>query len=315
MDNFWITENPEKSGKKYHCKKCDYHCNDKKDFSKHLSTTKHKMDNGWITKIRKNPENNSYQHCCIHCGKKYKYSSGLSKHKKKCTHRLDYISEDKKRLEYLEAKVKAMEEEQKSTNEVLSVVKQLATNQKLANDNLSNTLKDVLPKIGNYNNNKISINVFLNEHCKNAMNLTDFVERIKISIDDLMYTKEKGYTEGISNIFIKNLNDMKPTERPFHCSDRKRLQFYVKDENKWEKDSKNEKINKTIQNISVKQIKHLKKWENQHPGYLDDDDLTEEWRSMIHKMMGGGEKTEKQNEKIMKNLSSNVCVKDELITK
>ena len=221
--------------------------------------------------------------------------------------------DERKRLTYLEAKVKEMELERKNTNDVLNVVKELANSHKQVNENLYNTLKDVIPKIGNYNNNKISINVFLNEHCKDAMNLTDFVDKIKISIEDLMYTKEKGYAEGISNIFIKHLTDMKPTERPFHCSDKKRLQFYVKNEDKWGKDRKNEKIEKTIQSISVKQIKHLKEWENQHPGYLDDDDLTEEWRSMIQKMMGGCEATNK--DKIIKNLSNKVCVKDELVAK
>ena len=310
MDNTWITKNPEKSGKKYHCEKCDYHCNDKKDFTKHLSTTKHRMDNKWITK---NPEKSEAHHWCSKCNRKYKYRSGLSKHKKKCMKKEKELSDEKKRLAYLEAKVAELEKERNNTNEVLSVVKELANNHKQVNDNLCNTLKSVLPTIGNYNNNKISINVFLNEHCKNAMNLTDFVEKIKISIEDLMYTKEKGYAEGISNIFMKHLTDMKPTERPFHCSDKKRLQFYVKDENKWGKDSKNIKISNTIQTISVKQIKHLKEWENQHPGYLDDDKLTEEWRCMIQKMMGGGESAEREKDKIIKNLSNKVCVKNELI--
>ena len=108
---------------------------------------------------------------------------------------------------------------------------------------------------------------------------------------------------------------MPPTERPFHCSDKKRLQFYVKDEDKWGKDQKNEKISKTIQKVSVKQIRHLKEWENAHPGYLEDDVLMEEWRNMVHTMMGGGDDLQRSNEKIVKNLSSNVCVKDELLAK
>ena len=200
MDNFRITKNPEKSGKKFHCKKCDYHCNDKKDFNKHLGTTKHRVDNKWITK---NPEKSVAHHCCGRCGRKYKYRSGLSKHKKKCAEKM----EENDRLNYLEIKVKEMEKERNNTNKILNVVRELANNQQQANKNLSATLKDILPTIGNYNNNKISINVFLNEHCKNAMNLTDFVDKIKISIEDLLYTNEKGYTEGISNIFLKHLTD------------------------------------------------------------------------------------------------------------
>ena len=311
MDNFRITKNPEKSGKKYNCGKCDYHCNDKKDFSKHLSTTKHVVDNFRITK---NPEKSEKEYSCVGCGRKYKYRSGLSKHKKKCFAE-KMTGEEKSRLDFLEEEIIKMASKSDNTNEVLNMIKDLASNQSQVNQTLSNTLKDMIPKIGNYNNNKISINVFLNEHCKNAMNITDFVEKIKISIEDLMYTNENGYAEGISNIFLKHLTDMPPTERPFHCSDKKRLQFYVKDENKWERDKKNEKISKTIQKVSVKQIKHLKEWENRHPGYLEEADLMEEWRSMVHTMMGGGSDLKRCEEKIVKTLSNNVCVKDELMSK
>ena len=98
------------------------------------------------------------------------------------------------------------------------------------------TLDNMIGKVGNNTyNNKMSINVYLNEYCKDAMNLTDFVDKLKVSLEDLMYTKDHGYVKGISNIFVKQLQDMKPTERPIHCSDKKRLQFYVKNENKWEK--------------------------------------------------------------------------------
>ena len=88
----------------------------------------------------------------------------------------------------------------------------------------------MMPNIGNNNNNTISINVFLNEQCKNAMNLTDFMDKVKISLEDLAYSKNNGYVKGVTNIFAKQLKDLKPTERPIHCSDTKRLQFYVKDE-------------------------------------------------------------------------------------
>jgi hypothetical protein len=99
------------------------------------------------------------------------------------------------------------------------------------------------------------------------MNLTDFIENLQITLDDLMYTKDNGYIKGVSNIFLKHLGYLKPTERPIHCSDRKRLQFYVKDEDKWEKDN-NEKIDKTINKVSQKQIKIMKELKNQFQMYL-----------------------------------------------
>jgi len=321
---------------KYNCKKCDYHSNNKKDFNKHLATAKHKrgqMDN---EKIPKNP---LPHYSCAECGKKYMWSSGLSKHKKKCGKMKDeedvaafdlaVAREVSAKLAFLEARVKELEKgshqnvDSSGSGIVLEVrdlfrnqnlaMKELVKNQKDVNENLHNTLKEIIPTIGNNNNNSISINVFLNQHCKDAMSLTDFVDKIKISIEDLLYTKEKGYVEGISNIFRKNLTDMKPTERPFHCSDTKRLQFYVKEEDKWAKDTKHTKMDRTIHDISIKQIKHLKEWENTHPGYLDNEELRGEWHGLVEAMCRSSSGSE--TDKIKKNLGDTSEVKNELIAK
>ena len=173
-------------------------------------------------------------------------------------------------------------------------------------------------QIINYNNcgnKKMTINVFLNEKCKGAMNLTEFVENLKISLQDLEYTQEHGYVKGISNIFTRHLTDLKPTERPIHCCDKKRLQFYVKTEDKWEKDEKNTKIDKSIQDITVKQIKKLRDWEDNHPGYLKDDKLLMEWHSMIQTIMGGSkdEERERKKEQIKKNIGETIELKNAMI--
>ena len=170
-------------------------------------------------------------------------------------------------------------------------------------------------RVGNNNNNKISINVFLNEKCKDAMNLADFVDNIKVSLDDIQYTKEHGYVKGISNIFVKHLTDMNVTERPIHCSDKKRLQFYVKDENEWSKDKTHNKINETIKHISQQQIKQIKCWEEAHPNYMKDDALIAEWHKMIYTMMGGATNSDIKNstENIKKCLSDKTYVKEILI--
>ena len=320
MDNEWITKNPQKSPKKFNCKKCDYHCSNKKDFNKHLRTTKHLMDN---MDNKKSPQKSPAHHSCADCGRKYKYSSGLSKHRKKCKKNKARVAREKAasaRLEFLEARVKELEKTalqhvDNSGADVVSleVVRELVKNQNRANESLHNTLKEIIPTIGNNNNNRISINVFLNQHCKDAMNLTDFVNKIKISVEDLLYTKEKGYAEGISNIFRKHLTDMKPTERPFHCSDTKRLQFYVKEEDKWAKDTKHTKMDRGIHDISIKQIKHLKEWENTHPGYLDNEELRSEWHGLVEAMCRSSSSSE--TDKIKKNLGDTSEVKNELIAK
>tara|TARA_R110002074_G_scaffold204877_1_gene373237 strand:- start:156 stop:605 length:450 start_codon:yes stop_codon:yes gene_type:complete len=149
------------------------------------------------------------------------------------------------------------------------------------------------------------------------MNITDFVENLTISLEDLMYTKNHGFVKGISNIFVKQLQDMEPTQRPIHCSDKKRLQFYVKDENKWEKDRSHQKINSSIENIAVMQIKNIKAWEEQNPNYLNDDELLMEWHSMIHSVMGGENEIirMKNCDSIKKEISTTIEMKDELINK
>ena len=165
------------------------------------------------------------------------------------------------------------------------------------------------------NNNKISINVFLNTHCKNAINWSEFVKDIQVSLEDLTYTTKHGYVEGISNIFVKHLIELKPTERPLHCSDQKRLNFFVKDQDTWEKDKNNTKIDKSIQDITFKQIQQVREWQKKHPDFLNDEDLTLKWHYMIRDIMGGA--TDIQKEKnirnILKKLSNKFLVKDAMI--
>jgi hypothetical protein len=170
----------------------------------------------------------------------------------------------------------------------------------------------MIPRLGNNNNNKISINVFLNEHCKEAISLKDFISNIKISLDDLKYTNEHGYVKGISNIFTKHLTDLEATQRPIHCSDKKRLQFYIKDSDKWERDQQNKKLDNSIQELTKKQIIELKQWEAVHPNYLNNNSEYIEWHKMVQNLMGGGtlQAQNKNTESIKKVISQTVDIKD-----
>ena len=202
--------------------------------------------------------------------------------------------------------------------EGLNITKQLVVEmmkQRAQTQELINLCKERRVIYQNCGNKKMTINVFLNEKCKDAMNLTDFVENLKISLQDLEYTKEEGYVKGISNIFTKHLTDLKPTERPIHCCDKKRLQFYIKDEDKWEKDEENTKIDKTIQDVTVKQIKKLREWEDKHPGYLKDEKLLMEWHTMLREIMGGGEDEEiiKNKEQIKKKIGETIELKNAML--
>ena len=286
----------KKSGKNKYCKTCDYYARDNYDWVRHLSTRKHKMDN--MDNKMDNMDNKKTQKAvtlksfnCNFCSKKYKFKSGLCKHIKKNHSNIKTTTHSNS----VDKEKESLKEEVK---ELRTVMLEMMKVQSETNKQFQTTINRVIDEAGNTTNNfnnKMSINIYLNEKCKNAMNLTDFVDQLNISLDDLMYTKNHGYVKGISNIFVKQLQDMKPTERPIHCSDRKRLQFYVKDEDKWEKD--NCKINKSIEDITILQIKQIKKWEAEHPNYLKDEKLMNQWHTMIQNAMGGSDEDDREKNK------------------
>ena len=304
--------------KKYHCKSCDYITCDKKDWNKHILTRKHKKTQN-PDKMIKNVE-----FICKFCEKGYKYKSGLSRHKKKCkmnpeifcgkngnvTQKLPSEANLKKGTTLSEKKEKQDDEislkdllmqQLKQQNDTIELLKQsIETNTKM------------MPKIGNNNNNTISINLFLNEQCKNAMNLTDFINQVQVSLEDLQYSKNNGFIEGVTNIFTKQLKDLKPTERPIHCSDKKRLQFYVKEDDKWSKDANNEKLDETIYNIKMKQTSKLTDWEKLHPNYAQDPKLLNEWQQILNSMTEDIGHRDKVKEKLKRNLAEHVQLKQAL---
>jgi len=304
--------------KKYHCKSCDYITCDKKDWNKHILTRKHKKTQN-PDKMIKNVE-----FICKFCEKGYKYKSGLSRHKKKCkmnpeifcgkngnvTQKLPSEANLKKGTTLFEKKEKQdddislkelLMQQLKQQNDTIELLKQsIETNTKM------------MPKIGNNNNNTISINLFLNEQCKNAMNLTDFINQVQVSLEDLQYSKNNGFIEGVTNIFTKQLKDLKPTERPIHCSDKKRLQFYVKEDDKWSKDANNEKLDETIYNIKMKQTSKLTDWEKLHPNYAQDPKLLNEWQQILNSMTEDIGHRDKVKEKLKRNLAEHVQLKQAL---
>ena len=296
----------------YNCKKCKYSTTDKRDYTKHMTTKKHMRKVGKIKKAI-SPTCANKMFVCAKCNKSYKYRSGLSRHLKKC----DFDEDDE--FEVVPKKKEAKEGEEEYgvlINIIKEQQKQLNETHKLLEKTIESN-NEMIPKIGNNNNNKISINVFLNEQCKGAMNLTDFVDKLTISVEDLIYTKQHGYIQGVTNLFNKQLRDLNPSERPIHCSDKKRLQFYVKEDNKWEKDADHLKIDKSIHDLKMKQIKELKKWEEINPNYLENEQLLNEWQTLVHQIMGdeNDEDREKNNQLIKKNIANNIPIKEAITIK
>ena len=220
----------------------------------------YKSRNGLWSHIKKNVKN-TLQSCCSKSSKSAKKEPGLWDLQKEVNGLKD-------------EKIKILE---KNNEELKEMVKDLMTHTasmtKYTNNNIQNNT---------YNNctNKMTINVFLNEQCKDALNLTDFVENIKVTLEDLEYSKDNGFVNGVTNIIKKQLQDMKPTERPIHCSDKKRLQFYVKDNDKWQKDEDNKKLDETIRDVKLKLPISLTEWEKANPTYKNDPKLMDEWMNI-----------------------------------
>lgn len=258
----------------FNCQYCNYNTFRRSNWLKHIKTEKHMKHTADYT-----PINAKLMYNCESCGREYKYLSGLSRHRLIC--KSGITIEDKSYI--------------KSQQEQIQTLQHLLEK---SIENNKSTLNTIIPKIGNTTNhisNQMTINLFLNEECKHAMNMTDFVNQLQLSLDDLQYTKDNGYIKGITNIFVKNLCDMPINSRPIHCSDQKKLQFYIKDENKWEKDNKNEKIDKSIHDITQRQIKKIKDWEVDHPNWSTSDEQTTMYIDLVKKVMGGMDATKKQH--------------------
>lgn len=288
--------------KKYWCGKCHYCTDNKYDWAKHISSPKH---------IFNHPPPPSVTKYTCKCGKKYKYRSGLSRHKSKCTGcklQNKLLQDENKSCNIL----KNITNGKLTTDEQLAAVLKIIMQQQKTINKLIETQGEIIPKIGNNNNNKININVFLNERCKNAMNLNEFISKIKVSMEDLDYTHNNGFVKGISNIFTKQLNDLEITERPIHCSNTKKLQFYVKDDDIWCKDTHHKKLNRMIRGISTKQHQQLKIWTEENPSFRKDKKLYEKYTQIIFNMIEEEEdeaKGAKDMIKIKKNIGDDIKLK------
>ena len=326
-----VTKN-ENNEKRYICKLCDVGFRYKCDYARHLATRKH------LAKTNENNEK-SRPFGCENCGKKYKQSQGLSRHKKKCKTECNIYVTDvtenvtnvtKSEMSKMKCPEVEMSENLSTENELLEKFNKLEktiekkdeqifsliniiSKNGMGNTNSNNNNKSNNVNSLNTQNNNLTVNVYLNEHCKDAMNITDFVEKVKVTLDDLQYTNANGFAEGISNIFMKQLNDMKPTERPIHCADVKRCKFYVKDENNdWKKDTENKKINQSISDITIKQIRMLKVWEGEHPYWNSNTMVGLKRQELICQIMGGRDMDaqNKNRKKIKQLIGETIKLKD-----
>ena len=311
-----LTKKTQKNPKNFLCKLCGFVSSNIKDYKRHISTRKHKMLTNVDTciiaesKIQTPPEIFACE-----CGKVYKHRQSLSVHKKKC----NFV--DNSHDEPEETNTITRENETKSNTIVMKKLltmldQQQEVNQKLSrtNEELTQVIKEgkLNSTVNNTTNNSFNLNLFLNEKCKNALNISEFIETIQLQLTDLDETGKLGHVDGISRIFVNALNDLDETKRPIHCTDIKRETVYIKDEDDtWKRDNNKLKLKSAITTIADKNLEKIPEWQNDHPNFseIDTQDNQEYIQLTIHSIGADSkEESEKNHDKIAKNVLKEVLI-------
>ena len=284
-------EKVQKSSDKFLCSVCDYTTVRKSQYERHLLTLKHKILTNTNKKVQKVQDDKSYQ--CV-CGNSYKFASSLCYHKKSCRVLKETdVSDDnmvpQKSVVSNEMILKLIEQNGKLQEQLVSLSKE----------------KSIVNNIMN-NTNNFNLNIFLNEKCKDALNISDFIQSLEITLDDLMYSKNKGLVEGITNVMIKGLRQLDIYKRPIHCTDTKRETMYIKNCEKWEKDENHEKMKNTILKIANKERNMISSWVEENPNWFDTEESQIEYLTMVRNVCEPIENDQRSEKKIIRNISREV---------
>jgi hypothetical protein len=251
-----------KNAKKFMCNICNFECSKKSEYNRHLVTAKHKR---LINPNAVTPKNAKIYSCP--CGKDYKHMASLCKHKKLC-HSVVDENEENTLIKEDTTDYKAMFLESMSQNkELMNLLK-----------DQSKTIQEMVPKMGNNNNNttnnnnKFNLQVFLNEDCKDAINFSDFIESIKVTVEDLENQAQVGYVEGISKLFLENMKELGVNKRPIHCTDKKRNTLYIKENNEWDKEGSQDQLLHGIKVVNGRAHQTLCDMKEENPEEYSDMD-------------------------------------------
>jgi hypothetical protein len=338
LDNDFKQILSKKQAKYYSCEQCYYITCRKSNFDNHIKSIKHKnnADNNFIA-YSTTPDNailsnnSTKQYQCENCLKPFSDRAGLWRHKKKCSNsekndtiNENYTTSQNSILIDTQNIPKACELFDKDL--IIMLIKQ---NSELIKENShlsreTSDLKTIMMKVlenGAYNvnsnntnnshNKTFNLQFFLNETCKDAMNISEFIENIKIDVSDLENMGRVGYVEGMSNILIKNLNVLDVTRRPIHCTDKKREILYIKDNNIWEKDDEQKnKLHKTIKRVSHKNIKFLPAYREKYPGCeFAISRFSDNYNKMIIEVMGGpGDNDTEKEDRIIQKIAKYITI-------
>jgi len=297
---YMMTMMTQKNAEYFICEKCDFVCSKKSNYERHILTRKHKNND-------KKTQKNAKQNVCI-CGKSFKYRQGLFVHRKTC---IDYEKSNTTDGVILENEINK-KIDSTTDKELKELVKGLIKQ----NGELVKTINEIVPKIGNTNNttnnttmnNNFNLNVFLNEHCKDALNISDFIDSLKITLEDLLFSKTNGISRGITDVMIKGLKELDIHKRPIHCTDIKRDIMYIKDEDKWSKDDNHDIMKNTIVKIADKERTALQQWAIDNPDWMETERKQLEYLTMMRSICEPIENYTNYERKIIKNLGKEILI-------
>ena len=281
------------------CETCDFTSNNKKDYNRHLLTIKHKNN----TSIKNNTEK---PYACDKCKKEYNDRTGLWRHNKKCVETIinEYGNNDTQKVDKLVNYL--MKENAEFKQLLIDQNKHMVELAKNAGHNITNNTT---------NNNSFNLSVYLNETCKDALNIMDFVNQLQVGIKDLEETGRLGFANGISQIFINGLKQIDINNRPVHCSDLKREILYIKNNNEWNKEDGERKVlTSAIKHVVNKNIKQIPEWTKVHPDFNDSDSKeNDRYLQIVMESMSGSSKEEanKNYNKIIKNIAKETVIEKE----
>ena len=311
MANILPIENPNIHNYIFDCKICNFLSCNKKDYNRHLMTRKHNILVNTNNFTPKTPIN--IFKC--DCGKEYKHEPSLYKHKKKCQYKqvntvihVDQNSLTAKLIELVMSKNQ-------------DFITELVSNMTQSNKDVMEKMMEIMPQIGNNShnnitnnnttNNQFNIQMFLNEHCKNAMNLTDFIDSLPITAATYDSTIENGLTKTLTNMITNGLSQLDILERPIHCTDATRKTLYVKEANNWEKDTELLRMLLGIKTLARKQRTMINKWQDANDGWETQDSIQTKLTTLISHSMTDIENNEKETSKIIRAISKNVYLDNE----
>jgi len=299
----------------FSCKSCDYITCKKSDFNKHISTRKHGDMVTLETMETKKSQKVAQHNMCKKCNKVYNTRSGLWKHIKIC----DYITS----VTELSSDHCKNEEPTIKKDNLYSIPNKDELLLKLIKDNdemmkiikgQQEQINSIIPKLGNITNNNttmnnnFNLNVFLNEQCKDALNISDFIDSLKITLEDLLFSKTNGISRGITDVLIKGLKELDIHKRPIHCTDIKRDIMYIKDEDKWQKDENHDMMKNTIVKIADMERTALQQWAIDNPDWTETERKQIEYLTMMRSICEPIENYNNYERKIIKNLGKEILI-------